>query len=267
MTTHTRTLAEQVADRLRDAIIRGELPSGQPMKQAELAARFGVSPIPLREALRLLEAQRLITLHPFRGAVVTAPTPEELRELAEMFTTLQAMALRLGIPRMTTDSLEEAEDVLREMRSSESFHHWGALSVRFLLRLCAAAGRPRLLETIRGLLLGVSRYWLFGITWSAYRERSERQAAELLEACRRRDVVSAVRIFEEGVGSVVQGVIRQLEEREARIRLPLSSSTARANALRRATFRLTASGGRRNSIAHVLARGQGIIISRFPVTP
>jgi DNA-binding GntR family transcriptional regulator len=137
-----------------------------------------------------------------------------------MFIALQAMALKLGIPRMTTELLEEAERLLREMRSSESFEQWGALSVRLLLTLCAAAGRPRLHETIRGLLVSVSRYWLFGVTWSAYRERSERQAAELLEACRRRDVASAVQLFEDGVGSVVQGVLRQLEEREARNQLP-----------------------------------------------
>lgn len=216
--TNPRTLAEQVADRIRDAIIRGELPSGEPLKQAELAARFGVSPIPLREGLRLLEAERFVTLHPFRGAVVTPPSPEELRELADMFMALQTMALRLGVPRMTEDTLRQAEEVIEAMKASQNFERWGALTVRLHVTLCAAAGRPRLLETIRGLLVSLSRYRLLGLTRSAYRERSERRSADLLAACRRRDVAAAVRILEEHVGVIAGEVIGHLEQREVRLR-------------------------------------------------
>lgn len=216
--THPRTLAEQVADRIRDAIVRGELPSGEPLKQAELAARFGVSPIPLREALRLLEAERFVTLQPFRGAVVSPPTPEELRELADMFLALQTMAFRLGVPRMSEETLRQAEEVLEAMKASDNFERWGALSVRLHVTLCAAAERPRLLETIRGILVSLSRYRLLGVTRIAYRERSERRTAELLEACRRRDAVGAVRILEEHVGVIAQECIGSLEHREVRLR-------------------------------------------------
>jgi DNA-binding GntR family transcriptional regulator len=216
--TKSRTLVVQVADRIRAAIIRGELPSGEPLRQAELAARFGVSPTPLREALRLLEAERFVILHPFRGAVVTAPTPEELRELLEMFLALETTALEIGIPRLTEERLEQAEGLLREMRDTEGYEEWGALCVRLLLALCEPAGRPRLLETVRALLVSISRYWLFEARWGAHREGWERQAAELLDACRRRDVADAVRIFGKGTSTAVEGVIGQLEEREARLR-------------------------------------------------
>lgn len=213
-----RTLAQQVADRIRDAIIRGELPSGQPLKQAELAARFGVSPIPLREALRLLEGEHFVTLQPFRGAIVTPPSPEELRELADMFLALQVMALRLAIPRMTDETLQRAADVLAAMKASNDVERWGVLSLRLHVTLCAAAGRPRLLETVRGLLLSLGRYRLLGLPRTAYRERSERRSGELLEACRRGDSVAAVRVLEEHVGVISREIVAQIEEREIRLR-------------------------------------------------
>lgn len=230
--TNPRTLAEQVADRIRDAIIRGELPSGQPLKQAELAARFGVSPIPLREGLRLLEAERFVTLQPFRGAVVTPPSAEELRELADMFMALQTMALRLGVPRMTEETLRQAEEVLEAMKTSQNFERWGALSVRLHVTLCAAAGRPRLLETIRGLLVSLSRYRLLGLTRPAYRERSERRSGDLLEACRRGDPAAAVRILEKHVGVIADEVVGYLEATEARLR-PRRSPPRRARLVER----------------------------------
>lgn len=216
--TNPRTLAEQVAARIRDAIIRGELPSGQPLKQAELAARFGVSPIPLREGLRLLEAERFVTLQPFRGAVVNPPTPEELRELADMFLALESMALKLAIPRMTEDTLRQADEVLEAMKASDNFERWGAQSAKLHVVLCGAAGRPRLLDTIRGLLVSISRYRLLGLTRAAYRERSEKRTAELLDACRRKDVDAAVKILEEHVAVIAREAIVNLEQREVRIR-------------------------------------------------
>src|SRR5512139_2694750 len=108
----TRTLAQRVADRIRDAIVRGALPGALPLRQAELAAQFGVSPIPLREALRQLEAEGFVTLHPYRGAVVSTTSVAEAREITELRTMLDTRALRLAFPKLTPATLRRAEELL-----------------------------------------------------------------------------------------------------------------------------------------------------------
>lgn len=214
-----RTLGSQVADRVRDAIIRGELPSGQPLKQAELAARFGVSPIPLREGLRLLEAERFVTFHPFRGATVTPASPHDLRDLIDMFLALQTLALRRAFKHLTCETFRQAEEVLAAMRKCGNFERWGALSLRFPLTLGGPAGRPRLLETIRGLLLSLGRYRLLGLSREEHRERYERGCREVLGALRAGDLEGAVRQLEQHLGEVTRAPLAHLEEAEAQGRL------------------------------------------------
>lgn len=198
-----RTMAQRVADRLRSAILEGELQAGQPLKQAELAARFGVSPIPLREALGQLQAEGFVILHPYRGARVASLAAAEVRDLADVFLALQSLALRLAIATMDPKVLRHARFVLETMRETDDPERWGSLVGEFHLTLAfGAVGRPCLLATIRGLLVNLSRYRLLGVTRVEYRRRSERRSAEILDACERGDVVAAVRILQDHVATI-----------------------------------------------------------------
>jgi DNA-binding GntR family transcriptional regulator len=213
-----RTLASQVADRVRDAIIRGELPSGQPLKQAELAARFGVSPIPLREGLRLLEAERFVTLHPYRGATVTPASAQELRELIEIFLALESLALRRSFPRLTARHFVEAAEVLFALEASDTLERWSAFSYRFVLLFLAPANRPRLLETIRGVVRGLGRYWLIGHSPEEHRTRFERACREILAALLNGDLEGTMRLVEGHVSDLMRVPLAILDEDEARDR-------------------------------------------------
>src|SRR5437868_10445798 len=84
-----RTTPGMVADVLRDAIRSGDLKGGQPLRQDELAAQFGLSRIPVREALRRLEGEGLVTVNPHRGAVVSILSNEELHEICEIRVALE----------------------------------------------------------------------------------------------------------------------------------------------------------------------------------
>ncbi len=83
---------------LRAAISSGELAPGLQLRQDELAARFGTSRIPVREALRQLEAEGFVTFLPNRGAVVSDLSIDEVIELLEIRIALECHALRLAIP-------------------------------------------------------------------------------------------------------------------------------------------------------------------------
>jgi DNA-binding GntR family transcriptional regulator len=109
-------LVDQVAARIRERILSGDIPIGAQLRQAELAVDFGVSRMPVREALRQLRAGGLIEVHPNRGAVVRVPAPWEVRETYEVRAELEALAARRAVRRITADHLEQLRALNTRMR-------------------------------------------------------------------------------------------------------------------------------------------------------
>src|SRR5579883_1589456 len=96
-----RTTPGLVADVLREAILTGILKAGQPLRQEDISAQFGLSRSPVREALRQLEGEGLVKLYPHRGAVVAEFPLSELWELCEIRIPLETTAIRLAMPHLT----------------------------------------------------------------------------------------------------------------------------------------------------------------------
>ncbi|ADI04545.1 transcriptional regulator, GntR family protein [Streptomyces bingchenggensis BCW-1] len=110
-------LVDDIAARIRARIMNGELAIGKPLRQAALAAEFGVSRTPVREALRQLQSGGLIEVQPNRGAVVRVPTPWEVRQAYEVRAELEGLAARRAASRITgrqLTALREHNAVLRE---------------------------------------------------------------------------------------------------------------------------------------------------------
>ena len=206
----TRTLAQRVADRIRDAIVRGALPGGLPLRQAELAAQFGVSPIPLREALRQLEVEGFVTLHPYRGAVVSPVSVGEAREIAELRTILDTKALRLAFPKLTTETLRRAEELLDARDREQDFTRWMELDWDFKEVLFNPAGRPLLLSIIKGLHRTANRYYGIYVHFQR-RQRQPSWGREVIKACRRGDVNAAVRVVEKVNAAAVAHLVKLLD--------------------------------------------------------
>lgn len=87
-----QTLGDHVYEKVRDAIIRGEMPAGTEINQVELASRLGVSRVPVREALRRLQAERFLDANPFQRFVVTSLSPEQVLELFDLRAELEVFA-------------------------------------------------------------------------------------------------------------------------------------------------------------------------------
>ncbi len=96
--------ADRIAATLEAEIVRGELDPGQRLDEQLLGNRFNVSRTPVREALRLLAANGLVTLEPRLGAIVSRPTVSEIFDLFELVGEMEASAARLACERMTPDS-------------------------------------------------------------------------------------------------------------------------------------------------------------------
>ena len=101
---------------LREQILDGHRPLGPGLDQRKLAEEFGVSVVPLREGLRRLEAEGLIELHARRGAFVSAPGAEELRELSTIRQLLDPLATEKGAERMSDVALAHLARLIEDMR-------------------------------------------------------------------------------------------------------------------------------------------------------
>jgi DNA-binding GntR family transcriptional regulator len=210
------TVVEAVTDALRSRILSAELPEGAQLRQEQLAAELGVSRIPLREAFRRLEAEGLLTIVPHRGAVVSAPSLEEISELFDLRAMLEPDLIRRAIPRMTPAGLIEAEHILANYGAALSRRDvaaWGMLNTQFHRALLAPSGRAKSLALAQGLLDQTDRYTRMQllVTGGQGQSRAQHEHAALLEACRARDIDLAAGLLEAHVRNAGQSLLGFLE--------------------------------------------------------
>jgi DNA-binding GntR family transcriptional regulator len=151
-----------VHDRLRDAILRGDIPPGQPTSQVVLARQLGVSRTPLREALRLLQREGLILSEPNRRIRVADFSISDVEELYAMRIALEVVAIRLTVPTLTSEDFAELEGLMAQMDHYMRQGDQQRMDVphsAFHARLVAAAG-PRVATTMKQLFDHAQRYRL-----------------------------------------------------------------------------------------------------------
>jgi DNA-binding GntR family transcriptional regulator len=190
-TAQTGTTPEMIASALRRAILTGELRSGQPLPQDEIAARFGVSKIPAREALVQLKSEGLVTLLPNRGAFVSALSPDEVDEIYAMRGALETLALRRAVPRMTRADFVRAAGLIEIMDDERDALHWSSLNWEFHAVLYQPCAMPRLLDQVRTLHTNVQRYLVNYLTNVDYHHQAQQQHRLILDLCRDRDADGA----------------------------------------------------------------------------
>lgn len=113
-----RTVAQQIYQSLRRALLAGSFQPGQRLTEAALSSQFNTSRAPLREALRQLEGDGLITIHPHRGVSVVSYTQAEIDELYSLVTVLQGYAASLIAGRLGEMSLQPLQDIVDQMRAT-----------------------------------------------------------------------------------------------------------------------------------------------------
>src|SRR5215211_7235532 len=157
-----QTIASMTIEALRERILRGDYPEGEPLRQDALAEELGVSRIPVREALRQLEAEGLVTFNPHRGAVVSTLSLSEIDELFELRADIETDLLRRAIPKTTAEQLERATDVLDEFEralTAGEAARWGPLNWRFHSALYAPAERNFTMGVLQKLHQHSDRYF------------------------------------------------------------------------------------------------------------
>jgi Transcriptional regulators len=151
------TAQELVLAAVRDAILVGVLEPGARLRQEELADLFGTSRIPVREALRALEYEGLVSSEPHRGFTVTSLDADDVDEVYELRILLEGQAVRLALPMMTDDDLRDLEELFERMQAATAPDEQLASRERFYTRLYSITGRPRLVGLIARLRQEVAR--------------------------------------------------------------------------------------------------------------
>jgi DNA-binding GntR family transcriptional regulator len=142
------SLTKEVVERLRRAIMTGELPEGAPLPEAQTAAKFGVSRVPVREALVELERQGLVQFESNGRARVRPFTDEDAAEILSLRQTMQTMAARLAAEKLTDADVERLEGILARARETKDLADFSALDSAFHDEIVTIARHRRL-----------SRFW------------------------------------------------------------------------------------------------------------
>jgi DNA-binding GntR family transcriptional regulator len=186
-----RTASEAVSERLRTEIQRGDLPPGTRLRQGEVAARFGVSTTPVREAFALLQAQGLVRIDPHRGAIVFLPTAQDAQELYEIRIALETLAIGRAVKNLQPAEIDQLGAVLDEMNRIGTADGWADLHNRFHMLLYNGAGMPRLATTIANLRDASSSYINMFVAENEGMDLSNEGHREILDACLERNVKRA----------------------------------------------------------------------------
>lgn len=112
---NTNTLSQQVYAHLRAGILDSTYPPGSSLPEEAMAAKLNVSRVPIREALRRLSAEGLVTVVPRQGATVTELTSKQFLDAYQVREVLEVLAVRLAVPRLTQDDLDQLDALQHAM--------------------------------------------------------------------------------------------------------------------------------------------------------
>jgi DNA-binding GntR family transcriptional regulator len=207
------TAQDVVLVSVRQAILSGILGPGARLRQEELADVFGTSRIPVREALRALEYEGLVTSVPHRGFTVTALDADDVEEVYDLRILLESEAVRLALPLLTDEDLDDLEKLFRVMQDAGTPDDQLAAREQFYLRLYSVTGRPRLVGLIVRLRAEVARV----LRWATIQHSSSIHE-HFFEAVRVGDADRAVAHLAGHYQRVKVLIRRYIKEAEARER-------------------------------------------------
>lgn len=198
---------------LRTAILSGRLPGGTALQQEDLAVAFGVSRMPIREALRKLEAQALVDFTPHKGAVVTAISASDAADIYAVRMALEPATFERSIPNLGADDFERAEGLIADMDREQDQARMGELNRRFHITLYGAAGCPRLMALTESHLAAFDLYLRFHLAANGSAHLGQDEHRAMLAAARQRDVGRAVEILKVHISTAAQRIQAFFAER------------------------------------------------------
>jgi DNA-binding GntR family transcriptional regulator len=189
-TIRRRTLNDEVYLQLRERLMTGALAPGATLTIRDLAASFGISPMPVREALRRLVAEHALVLLPNRSVAVPALSAERFAEITEIRMALEGLAAELATPRIADAAIVHMRRCNARMfaPTDAGDPEFFSANREFHFTLYRASGRPTLITLIESMWLQIGPVLTFVQNHSAYRRRvAPKHHNQVLTALARRD--------------------------------------------------------------------------------
>jgi DNA-binding GntR family transcriptional regulator len=207
-----RTKVDLAFEGLQQAILSGRIKPGERLTIAQLSEQLDMSSTPIREAIRLLEADGVITNEPHRGSTVTTIAPEEAEELYLIRAPVESLATKLATPRLTDADLGRLDELHGEMAAAvkatddEALTRANASWHLYIYSASQATYLPRL----------ILRLWMpvrWGGLWvPERREQAYREHTAILEAMRARDAETASRLMFEHIDGARELIVNHLRD-------------------------------------------------------
>jgi DNA-binding GntR family transcriptional regulator len=212
------SLQERVYRELRAAIVDGTLSSGQRLIETSLATQLGVGRGSVREAIRRLAQEGLVTLTPRRGAAVADPGCDDIEDVYVIRAALESLAARLAVRRAGARQLQRLHRALDRMRRASKRQDWTGTAladVEFHRLIVEAAGNRKLNEVFATLLDTVRRVRIGVQTGPAWSAASLGHHVDILEAIEARDEPRAVALVTDHVDGARQRIMAAVAVRNA----------------------------------------------------
>jgi DNA-binding GntR family transcriptional regulator len=228
-----QTVASLTVEALRERILRGDFPDGEPLRQDALADELGVSRIPVREALRQLEAEGLVSFSPHRGAVVSTLSLDEIDELFELRADIEGDLLRRAIPLMTDEQFDRAVEVLdafEDALAKGEASRWGPLNWHFHAALYAPAKRNFTMGVLQKLHQHSDRYFRMQVLLAGGGHTAGQEHRAIAAAVRKGDVKTATQLMRSHILGAGQSLLELLHAQRNGSATPASMPVVVANA-------------------------------------
>lgn len=182
-----RTLSAAIVDRLRQAILAGTYPAGTQLRQDAMAETYGVSRIPVREALFQLEAEGFVRIVPHKGAIVSELSLDEINDVFDLRRLLEPRLLSQSVPRFAEAdfaALDAIQVRFETAIAAGDVAQWGVINAEFHMALYTRARQPRTQSIVAALLQTSDRYTRLQLSSTAAMGIAEQEHAELIRQCR-----------------------------------------------------------------------------------
>lgn len=217
-----------IEEKLRSAILDGRLGAGMALRQQELATLFGVSRMPVREALRQLEAQSLLRVETHKGAVVAPLINEDATDAYALRILLESEALRQSIPLLTAEDIGRARGYIEQLEVETDYAKMGTLNRQFHMALYSRAPNKRLLKLVEDGLNEEERFLRFNLKHMGLGKLSQHDHYELLQMAEAGATESTVSALTHHLSRGVEAINNYLKSRPAEAAKPASASRKRA---------------------------------------
>jgi DNA-binding GntR family transcriptional regulator len=211
-----KTMAEAAAEEIRDRILGGIYAPGMRLRQDILASEFGMSRIPIREALVLLESEGILNIFPHKGAVVVELSTDEIEELFNIRILLEPFLFKRSAPYLTAADFARLEKNLEKYEAAINaveVDAWNDLNTEFHMTIYKHARSPRIVSTVQNLLAECDRHTRIQLSnIMADRDRAVEEHKKLLKLCNEGKFNEGAKLMRDHIDHIRIVLVKLLQE-------------------------------------------------------